>query len=107
MKAKTKKKWLKALRSGKFKQSSWTLYVPEENGYCCLGVLGRVKGVSKKQLLSTTSFLNVPSRKDRSQDHSGLKLKVRNKLADMNDRKKMSFSKIADWIEANVKTDRS
>ena len=107
MKAKTKKKWLKALRSGKFKQSSHALYVPEENGYCCLGVLGRVKGVSKKQLRDMTLPYDVPSRKDRSKDHSGLKPKVRIKLADMNDVKKMSFSKIADWIEANVKTDRS
>lgn len=31
--------WLKALRSGAFKQTKGMLYNPQDNGFCCLGVL--------------------------------------------------------------------
>lgn len=37
MKAKYKRLWLKALRSGKYKQTRRVLH--DEEGYCCLGVL--------------------------------------------------------------------
>lgn len=32
-------KWLRALRSGKYKQVEGTLYSANTKGYCCLGVL--------------------------------------------------------------------
>jgi len=35
----TKNKWIKALRSGKYKQAKERLYKREEDAYCCLGVL--------------------------------------------------------------------
>ena len=31
-------KWLTALRSGKYKQAVETLYDPDVDGFCCLGV---------------------------------------------------------------------
>lgn len=34
-----RKKWLDALRSGKYKQGSGTLYNPDTKAFCCLGVL--------------------------------------------------------------------
>lgn len=37
MKVKYKKKWLQALRSGEYEQTTGCL--SDENGYCCLGVL--------------------------------------------------------------------
>lgn len=37
--AKIKKKWLKALRSGDYKQGEGALYKPKEKSFCCLGVL--------------------------------------------------------------------
>lgn len=33
------KEWCKALRSKKYKQGGGTLHDPEDNTYCCLGVL--------------------------------------------------------------------
>ena len=33
------KKWTEALRSGKFTQTDGKLYNPNNEGYCCLGVL--------------------------------------------------------------------
>ena len=38
-----KKKWVEALRSGKFKQGKGALY-KSTSGYCCLGVLCKVMG---------------------------------------------------------------
>ena len=37
LKKKIKKKWLKAMRSGKYKQTTQSLH--DSKGYCCLGVL--------------------------------------------------------------------
>ena len=34
-----KKKWLAALRSGEYKQGQGLLYNPDNESYCCLGVL--------------------------------------------------------------------
>ncbi len=39
MKAEIKNKWLKALRSGDFKQAVGELHNLDTGGYCCLGVL--------------------------------------------------------------------
>lgn len=47
-----KKKWVAALRSGKYKQGQYRLHDTAEQGYCCLGVACRVAGVNSK--LSTT-----------------------------------------------------
>lgn len=33
------RRWVRALRSGKRKQSKKHLYEPNENGFCCLGVM--------------------------------------------------------------------
>ena len=45
------RKWIEALRSGDYKQSRQSLYNPEENGFCCLGVYKReVDGVSTNYL---------------------------------------------------------
>lgn len=42
-----KKKWLEALRSGKFKQGSRRLYDKTSGGYCCLGVALTICGLGK------------------------------------------------------------
>lgn len=45
MEKRIKTKWLKALRSGKYKQT--TRFLKDENGYCCLGVLCDLHRLSK------------------------------------------------------------
>lgn len=45
-------KWLKALRSGEFKQAKEVLYDKKTGGYCCLGVacvIAKREGVIPKQ----------------------------------------------------------
>ena len=39
-----KRAWIKALRSGKYRQGRNQLYNPEARAYCCLGVLARIQG---------------------------------------------------------------
>lgn len=39
-------KWIKALRSGYFRQSQGAMYKATEQGFCCLGVLEAVNGAT-------------------------------------------------------------
>ncbi|MFI5404982.1 MAG: hypothetical protein ACHQ1D_00565 [Nitrososphaerales archaeon] len=41
------KKWIKALRSGKYAQGNGCLYDAELNEYCCLGVACEIAGMKK------------------------------------------------------------
>lgn len=102
-----KKKWLKALRSGEFKQQEEG-YLKFNDKYCCLGVACVVSGVEPKQqrLLSRTSkaHKNIP------QMLKGFN-KLTEKLSNMNDGvsdtglgfvKRKTFKYIANWIEKNL-----
>jgi hypothetical protein len=115
MKAKTKKKlsapvkkWLQALRSGKFKQTTGQL--ADEVGHCCLGVACEVaikEGVIKKYnhqngmlpekvrkffgLSTGDGFFHKPVT-----GKSGIEF---NALTELNDEGKKSFKQIAQFIE--------
>lgn len=54
MDKKIKTKWLKALRSGKYKQAKGYLFDGE--GHCCLGVLCRVMGMKPRKKYGTYIF---------------------------------------------------
>jgi hypothetical protein len=114
-------KWVKALRSGKYKQTKRMLYKPTTTesgpeGYCCLGVLGCISGF-KNEDLKFAALLE--DRKDTcgvrwgdgsplNLDGFGKRLKFKVKgelksfdsLAEAND-KGVSFKQIASWIEKN------
>lgn len=94
MKAGLKAKWIKALRSGEFKQTRGVLRRSSagSRGYCCLGVL---------------KTLDPKIRKARNGDEilspatCGLSKEVQNILARKND-KGSGFKAIADYIEKHV-----
>lgn len=99
---KLKRDWIKALRSGKFKQGQCRLWNKEENTYCCLGVLGTLCGVKKLSDKSQEEFLG--------KGHPGYtkvpevvrgESKIAMELANKNDNGS-SFSEIADYIEENL-----
>ena len=119
MKKSVAMKWIKALRSGKYTQTSDRL--KGDNGsYCCLGVLcdisklGRwmpiIIGGSKSAYMSSdkeTSYGNLPSS---VQDWAGISSAygriefTKNKsvsLTELNDARKRSFKQIAAYIERN------
>ncbi len=104
MDAALKTKWIKALRSGRYKQAPGLLQ-SKTGANCCLGVLCRVARLKKKKIGMYLGFLdngsdyifNLPGK-------FSLKL-YEPILIRMNDKEGRSFSEIADWIEANIPTD--
>ena len=48
MDKKLKAKWVKALTSGRYEQTTGRLYSRKSGAYCCLGVLCAVAGISKE-----------------------------------------------------------
>jgi hypothetical protein len=93
LKKSDKKKWVKALRSEKYKQGKFQLF--DGNGYCCLGVACEIGLAIPEQDNINGSFVNkkfVP-------------IEVQRKLANFNDGddklniKPKSFKWIANYIE--------
>lgn len=119
-------KWLKALRSGEYKQTNYRLYRPlstpaREAGYCCLGVAMHLLGAHKDDLIGRgfpsevekhVTALNLLPAPLRSEKHelaevlSGLNDGDMIELSDgtrLNEKREShSFEQIADWIEKNV-----
>jgi len=95
---KLKQKWIKALRSGKYKQGKERLYNEEEDSYCCLGVLELIAGIDTKSdaFLQTTGELITHKA---ISCVKGLDMKMQIKLADMNDSEDNDFNDIAKYIE--------
>lgn len=96
-----KEKWVKALRSGKFKQGRRSLKKNMADGsceYCCLGVLMQLQ------------FGGFPAHPDPykpiaaliGDDAPGRLGKPISNLIEMNDDQKRPFSEIADYIERNL-----
>lgn len=99
MEKKLKAKWVKALRSGRYQQTKGFLH--DEKGYCCLGVLCRLMGAEKKELMHRDFPSNIGLK-------PGIPGSIIKKLARLNDgpssdiSKRKSFPQIADYIEKNL-----
>ena len=95
------RKWVKALRSGKFRQGQGVLVGKDDNRhttYCCLGVACVVAGEKPKDLKEFIRLtkhtmawlgLSLPNPKIGESTYA----------IDANDRKGLSFRQIADLIE--------
>ena len=99
MDAELKKKWVGALRSGKFRQARENLQVVtnKRHSYCCLGVLARVAGEKVDDVREGTGALSQSFRR-----RVGLTSRSEDKLIGLNDGNEQPFSMIADWIEAHL-----
>jgi hypothetical protein len=94
------KRWIDALRSGRYKQGESMLYNNTTHGYCCLGVLARLQGASNRSLDRMEAICHP-------RINELVSMKTRRKLAFMNDgtgptvraRKPESFAQIATYIE--------
>jgi hypothetical protein len=75
--------WMTALRSGKFPQIRGALKT--EDGFCCLGVLQEISDYDEDSAYTVTgmSVVNVSA------------------FIDMNDKERLTFTEIADRVEAN------
>lgn len=109
-----KRKWLEALRSGKYKQGAGYLHTINDDGqdtYCCLGVAGAVCGISTEKMRGVKLFnpnklgLHLSRRQcDRIPKalRGGLNDNpLVHELIIMNDEGK-TFKHIANWIEKNL-----
>jgi hypothetical protein len=108
------KKWVAALRSGEFKQTRAVLR--DDVGYCCLGVLCEIyrretsQGEWKEEdgLSSTYSFGTGPGNIRVSlppipvREWIGIDAELISRLAELNDKKRMGFPEIADFIETQI-----
>jgi hypothetical protein len=103
MDAEIKTKWLKALRSGRYKQGNSEL-LNDRGSYCCLGVLAKVQGAKKNEILHCGYLTD-----DLAKYAAGIKIKSQHLLAKFNDGNPdsstvvKSFKEIADYIEKNYK----
>jgi hypothetical protein len=110
MKKRLKNKWVRALRSGQYKQAVNTLYDPYSKGFCCLGVLEHIvlKGNVEQEVChfdQTMDFRCEPSAAfwasigvDKKKSSEMI-----SNLICLNDDTRAPFSDIATYIEDNVK----
>lgn len=93
-----KKKWLKALRSGDYKQNTEGFLKTKENTYCCLGIAAHICGTTnitnKGFIQKGYKIKNINKVPKLLHGNEGIPLK----LAEKND-EGQSFKKIATWIE--------
>lgn len=104
-----KRRWIAALRSGKFKQTESNLYDSSENAYCCLGVAGVVCKVNTKILDQKGYPYTLPLSAQKKYPNAllGKANKLAEHLAELNDSpaktgKRRGFKTIATWIEKNL-----
>lgn len=119
MKAELKRRWVEALRSGKYKQVNSTLrsghgYPGEERRYCCLGVLcdivdpnGWTDWQSRNHPLADdgNSYIRTSALRELGligRENGGYSQR---KLAKLNDEGGMDFIAIADIIDKHIKTE--
>ena len=116
MDKKLKRKWLEALRSGKYKQGN--TFLNRNNKFCCLGVLADIMGLTWKKHPLSGNFVDAKTvccyknaRGNLSHSGSldsaelqkaGFGSVIQDELIEMNDSRMLSFSKIAAWIEKNL-----
>lgn len=98
-----KEKWVTALRSGEYRQTTGEL--KDEYGYCCLGVLCDIANVKRDGGVFVDNA-GFPLRGDGSSygkfyPRFARLYSTRNTLMRMNDTGK-SLEQIADWIEDNL-----
>lgn len=97
-----KRKWVKALKSGKYNQCIRKLY--DGNSYCCLGVACVINGINKRLLNAVGQppfkFSSLPA--IIREDSEGKSNAVMNRLMEMNDGENKTFPEIADYIQKNL-----
>jgi hypothetical protein len=89
-----KQKWCSALRSGKYEQGQGLLHDPNDNTYCCLGVLRELTGLPKAG--EDLEYLDYEKANE-----IGLSSDSQCELADQND-DGHSFEEIAAYIEGTL-----
>lgn len=98
-----KAEWVAALRSGNYRQGNHQLYRIDDQSFCCLGVLCEVAKLERRG----DTYYHTTSQSDQFLPESFReKAKISNiamrKLTRLNDKERMTFPQIADYIEENL-----
>ncbi len=112
MNKRIKRLWVKALRSGRYKQG--TEYLKSETGYCCLGVLCNITGASWRHEKDSGDLVPYLGGKMIGRDETpsgllgggfllktGMRHTTQEHLARMNDAG-TTFKEIADYIDKRL-----
>lgn len=108
---KFKRKWVNALRSGKYKQGDSFLLESTNNTHCCLGVACAISNIPKDELdfknYIDSSIVKFNAKTLNASDKAALNAiskdqDLQDRLADFNDGSRLSFKWIASWIEKNL-----
>src|SRR5437868_3244044 len=104
--AATIRAWVKALRSGRYKQGRCKLR-STDNTYCCLGVLCQVAGLKQEPLAGGFGYtfdgeLGHGYLPDGFRCKLGISIEEQKELTRLNDAVMMDFSGIANFIEAEL-----
>ena len=86
-------KWIEALRSGKYEQNFGRYSKPNSNYYCALGV-----GLIANAIIITGHGFNAQDDLDEVFYNASKINSLNDAIVDINDRRKLSFPEIADWI---------
>lgn len=110
-----KKAWIKALRSGKYKQGQGTLFLQSSKNYCCLGVLVRVCGIrtDSRLLIDNSDITTIDLKKYHLSKEKLKKFKtvhsyfnlyrqIESQLIKMNDDNGCNFNEIANYIDKHL-----
>ena len=114
-----KAKWVAALRSSKYEKGFGELYDKENKSYCCLGVAGRISGISTSSLKGHSMLCDDAGGRSFKKETLAKVPKMLTGetiltlgLANMNDAndnsefnpegKEFTFPEIADWIEKHL-----
>lgn len=98
------RRWVAALRSGKYKQGRLMLREDAEgtSNYCCLGVLCEIAGCPYSPIRQDYTMPNGELRLGSVNRNFGLTNAQEGALMAMNDSGGRSFKQIARWIERNI-----
>jgi hypothetical protein len=100
-----KRKWVAALRGGRYPQGHNTLRQKGPNGdqFCCLGVLCDVVDPSGWEGYSHHGSRNIPRREILELFGGEIKEQpIWDRLVELNDNLRLSFTEIANFIETHV-----
>lgn len=95
-------KWIKALRSGEYKQTIQALQ--DKNGYCCLGVACKIL-IKTPDMHEDSLIGDFPYQQKHAPEwlkciNSNFEFKTGINLTDLNDIEHFTFDEIADLLEA-------
>lgn len=91
-----RKKWIEALKSNDYQQGQY--YLEKDNLYCCLGVACKV--LNPKLDIRMRGTLSNDRETRRIMQLLGIGTGEENKLVELNDKTKLSFLEIADYISS-------